>query len=317
MKRYLLTLLAALCLFACPRPPDPITPVPDGGSGGVAATGGTSAAPDAGTPAGGALALGGGVSTGGQAPAIVTNWPDWDACSRQLKRAEAPVKRTFGLRRAPRSRRTVQPWHDTGVVVASAFHPMLVAPLDQGALGACTGFATAGCLSTWPFGLKLTNADGKRIYSLATKLDGFSGSYPPTDTGSDGNSAMAAAIQLGLVASKTFSHAETLADMHAGIQFRAGIFGSTWTTEMSKPKPDGYVTIGGDVEGGHQYAYVGFDKERGDEVFRNSWGKGYGCDGYFRIRSDNVQTLIDDGADADFADVIPANDNATRAVANN
>jgi C1A family cysteine protease len=180
---------------------------------------------------------------------------------------------------------------------------MLVDALDQGSLGACTGFATAGSLSTFPFGLKLTNADGIRIYKLATTLDPFAGTYPPTDTGSDGNSAMLAAIQLGLVASKTFSHAETLADMHAGIQLRDGIFGSTWTTQMSEPQPNGYISIGGQVEGGHQYAYVGFDKERGDEVFRNSWGKDWGCNGYFRMHSDDTQTLIDDGADADFANV--------------
>lgn len=314
MKRLILALLAALCLFACPAPPGPITPTPDGGSGGVAATGGASAELDAGTPTGGALALGGKVSTGGQTVAI--EWPDWAACAKQTKKAGPPVKRTFGRLPTPRSRRTLQPWHATGVVVHSAFHPLLIGALDQGSVGACTGFATAGSLSSDPFGLRLTNADGLRIYKLATKLDGFVGTYPPTDTGSDGNSAMRAAIQLGLIVSQTFSHAETLADMHAGIQPRAGIFGSRWTTQMSEPRPDGYVSIGGDIEGGHQYAYVGFDKERGDEVFRNSWGPNWGCNGYFRIKSDDVQTLIDDGADADFADVPPANDNATRADAN-
>jgi hypothetical protein len=314
MKRYLLALLAALCLFACPRPPDPISPTPDGGSGGVSATGGTSAAPDPGTTSGGSVALGGSASTGGSSVAI--EWPDWDACAKQAKKAGPPVKRTFGLRRTPRSRRTVQPWHSTGVVVRSVFHPTLIASLDQGSLGACTGFATAGSLSTFPFGLKLTNADGIKIYKLATKLDSFVGTYPPTDTGSDGNSAMRAAIQLMLVASQSFTHADTIADMHAAVQTRGGIFGSTWTAQMSEPRPDGYVDIGGEVEGGHQYAYLGFDKERGDEVFKNSWGD-WGCRGYFRIRSDNVQTLIDDGADADFADVPPANNNATRAAANN
>lgn len=316
MKRYLLALFAALCLFACPSPaPGPVVPTPDGGSGGVAATGGTSATSDAGAPAGGAMALGGGVSTGGQAVAV--EWPDWDACSKQARKAGPPVKRTFGLRRTPRSRRTVQPWHATGVVVRSVCRLLLIPSLDQGSLGACTGFATAGALSSLPFGLKLTNADGKRIYSLATTIDPFVGSYPPTDTGSNGDSAMRAAIQLGLVVSKTFSHADTLADMHAGVQTRDGIFGSNWTTQMSEPANDGYVRIGGEVEGGHQYAYVGFDKERGDEVFRNSWGSSWGCNGYFRMHSDNVQTLIDDGADADFADVPPANTNATLAAANN
>lgn len=296
MKRIVVALLASLCLFACPVIP-PVNPIPDSGTGGVAATGGAQSTGGSQPIVAGSSATGGESATGGTS-AVVT-FPDWDACSKQAKKAAPTVKRQFGRRHSPRSRRTVQPWHATGVVVRSVFHELLIASLDQGDLGACTGFATAGSLSSLPFGLRLTNTDGRNIYSLATKLDSFAGQWPPTDTGSDGNSAMTAAVQLKLAVS--FIHADNLADMHAAIQTRDGIFGSNWTEAMSNPDPDGRARITGQILGGHEFAYVGFDKERGREVFRNSWGPLFGCNGYFWISSDDLQTLIDDGGDADFA----------------
>ena len=299
-------LLAANLLLAasCDVKPGP-APV---GAGGAVATGGANATggaiPDA---AGGAATTGGDASTGGTTAAIA--WPE---CSKTLK-AGPIIKRKLGRMATPKSKRTVQPWHAVGIVVHSVLWQPNIAPLDQADLGACTGFATAGELSTQPFALKLTNADGRAIYSLATKLDPFAGSWPPTDTGSTGDAALSAAIKLGHASS--FSHAPTLADMHAAIQTRPGIFGSNWTSDMFAPDRCGQVHPTGAIEGGHEYEYIGFDKERGREWFRNSWSSGWGLSGYFWMTSDDVQTLIDDGADADFADLTKsANDNAAQPL---
>src|SRR5581483_9492938 len=63
-------------------------------------------------------------------------------------------------------------------------------PLDQGQLGSCTGNAAAGALNTVPLhrtgGRVLTETQARDLYALATRLDGFEGEWPPTDTGSSG-----------------------------------------------------------------------------------------------------------------------------------
>ncbi len=75
----------------------------------------------------------------------------------------------------------------------------VLAILDQGQLGSCTGNAGTGALGTQPFydaaGKAVLPApdDAKageefavQLYSDATKVDPFPGEYPPTDTGSSG-----------------------------------------------------------------------------------------------------------------------------------
>jgi len=91
--------------------------------------------------------------------------------------------------------------------------------------------------------------------------------------------------------------------MHAAIQTRPGIFGSNWTDDMFTTDRCGQIHPTGAVAGGHEYEYIGFDKENGWEWFVNSWGPTYGLNGYFKMSSDDVQTLIDDGGSADFANV--------------
>jgi hypothetical protein len=294
VRRLLLALLASLCLFACPRVP--VAPVPDSGTGGVpAATGGSAST-------GGQTSTGGSASAGGSTVAI-----EWPACPRTLQQS-LRGKRKLGLRTEPHSLRLVQPWHDTGVKVQSVFwkpncttalagKPPCI-PYDQGDLGACTVAAEIGELSTLPFHNVFSNSDIPKWYTWVTANDPFARQWPPDDTGSDGPSAEKAAVHFGY--STGYRVANTLADMHALLQSGPGGFGSNWHTGMFAPVQC-HVSITGAIEGGHRYEYVGFDKENGKEWFRNSWGPGFGDNGYFWISSDDVQTLIYDGADAQFA----------------
>jgi hypothetical protein len=289
-------LTTCLLLTACPRPICIGTncPSPDAGTGGTVATGGTSST--GGTLAtGGMVQTGGSLATGGQTVAI-----QWPPCSNTFK-AGPVVKHKLGRVYAPRRYRKVQPWHSVGIVVRSVLWAPNIDPLDQGNLGSCTGNAVAGELSTQPFLRKLTEKDAVSIYSLATKIDPFAGQYPPTDTGSDGPSALTAAVQLGFIIGWT--PADMLADMHAAIQTRPGIFGSNWTSDMFSPDRCGQIHPTGAIEGGHEYEYLGFDKESGKEWFRNSWGDWGPLHGYFWMNSSDVQTLIDDGGQGDFANV--------------
>jgi hypothetical protein len=67
--------------------------------------------------------------------------------------------------------------------------------LQQGDLGSCTANAATGALGTEPFysqvghrvlpdGVDLAEAYAVALYSAATKVDPWPGSYPPEDTGS-------------------------------------------------------------------------------------------------------------------------------------
>lgn len=301
MKRIVLAILAAICLFACPTR-KPVTPIPDGGSGGQMSTGGAIATGGS-LATGGATATGGLTATGGSSVAIA--WPE---CSKTFK-AGPVVRHRLGRRVAPHTMRLVQPWHATGVRVQSVLwaencvtpgRPPCI-PFDQKNLGACTVAAEIGMLCTLPFTFTFTDADIPTWYTWETHNDAFAGAWPPDDTGSDGAAAMQTAIHFGKV--RSYTSVSTLADMHALIQTRPGIFGSNWTEDMFSPDRCGQIHPTGLVEGGHEYKYRGFDKENGREWFDNSWGPTYGLNGSFWMLSDDMQTLIDDGGSAEFADV--------------
>lgn len=75
--------------------------------------------------------------------------------------------------------------------------------LDQGKIGSCTGNAVTQLLNT-DYAMKvsgrtsfLSEDDAVKVYTLATDIDAFPGSYPTVDNGSSGDAACEAAIQLG------------------------------------------------------------------------------------------------------------------------
>jgi hypothetical protein len=182
--------------------------------------------------------------------------------------------------------RHLEPNHDP----ASRSYPAATAPLatsyhrrhgpilDQGDLGACTGFATAGSLNTDPLLLAgrrlLTADDAKAIYSWATSHDPFRGHWPPDDTGSDGLSVAKAARRLGLISS--YRHAFGLQHVLAALVVRPLIIGVPWRRGMFSPGPDGVLDCSGPVDGGHEIELCGIDVERELVIAVNSWGDGWG-----------------------------------------
>src|SRR5437764_15082615 len=81
-------------------------------------------------------------------------------------------------------------WHTKSIRI---YDP---SPNPNQTLGDCTGCAKAmqmNAAGNRVSGVVLKLADADRIYSLATTLDAFPGSYPPDDTGSSGLAAAKAA----------------------------------------------------------------------------------------------------------------------------
>ena len=190
----------------------------------------------------------------------------------------------------------------------SVVWPRRTPVLDQGNLGSCTGNAACGVLGTDPFwttlaadlqvGLKLDEDEAVALYSAATKLDAYAGTYEPDDTGSDGLSVAKAAKNAGLISG--YQHAMSLDAVVTALQAGPVITGVSWYDSFDSPDASGHVSISADatVRGGHEFELVGVDVA--DKTFRavNSWGDGYGDAGYFTFEYGDYDRLLSEDGDA-------------------
>jgi hypothetical protein len=175
--------------------------------------------------------------------------------------------------------------------------------LDQGDIGACTGFSTVQCLNSAPFNMHLTDVEAKDLYHLATVNDNYDGTWPPDDTGSDGLSAMKSAQSLKYITS--YSHCFNLDDVIHGLQSGPGIAGINWFEGFDSPNVStGIINPDGLIRGGHEITIQGCDLEECLIWFRTSWGA-FGktvqdCDGMFCMTFDTAQTILFADGDATF-----------------
>lgn len=178
--------------------------------------------------------------------------------------------------------------------------------LDQGSIGACTGFAGVGCLCTDPYYETLTpslpwrytldHAGALALYSEATKIDDYPGSWPPDDTGSDGGSVAKALTAAEEISGYqwTFSVDDALVALSHG----PVITGVPWFMNMFYPDPTtGVVDIGGGLAGGHEFVVDEYDDDRKLVGCTNSWGTGWGLAGRFYLRVQDWATLLDQQGD--------------------
>jgi hypothetical protein len=174
-------------------------------------------------------------------------------------------------------------------------------PLDQGQLGACVGFATATCLNHGPYAhpgdLAKTNADAISIYSAATRLDAFPGSYPPTDTGSDGTSGAKAAKKLGLISG--YLHITTPEALASALTLGPVIVGTDWYESMFTTDQHGNVQFdkSSGIAGGHEYCLDEITSD-GRFGFTNSWGTSYGESGRMFMQVTDFLSLLSAKGDA-------------------
>lgn len=170
---------------------------------------------------------------------------------------------------------------------------------DQGNLGSCTGMAAVGWVGTDPHPAAPL-ADEKlavSIYSQATHLDAFPGAYPPDDTGSSGLAVAKALKRRGLITS--YRHAFSFRGLLGALVRGPVIVGIPWHEAMfAPPEGGGYLTVAGDVVGGHEVLVRGVDPRRRHVLCDNSWGLGWGRNGRFWLRWDDLERLLDEDGDA-------------------
>jgi hypothetical protein len=237
----------------------------------------------------------------------------------EIYRRRLPLHPLLGrhVRHDPRSR--AYPVAPTATALTAVRHSAFIDILDQGQLGSCTGNAGVGAIYRAPFyGAQgegpfayRGNEDGAvALYSAATKLDGYAGTYPPTDTGSDGLSVAKALKAAGIISG--YLHAFDLQSALLQLMDTPLITGITWYESMFTPDADGVLTVDPEsgVAGGHELCVDEYVPPSASGIVPamvggpNSWGTGWGKDGRWYMFVDDWQHLLAD--DGDVTAFVPA-----------
>jgi hypothetical protein len=186
---------------------------------------------------------------------------------------------------------------------------------NQGQVGSCTFNAAAGCYATDSPGRTGSNlahvahADAYGVfapadyvvqedpfvvegYSLTTKIDPFPGDYPSQDTGSDGPSAAAALVLLGLAVK--YNHAFSLDAAKAAIQLGPIMWGTVWLNSMYDLNAHNelVVDVNSGTAGGHEMEISAYDVTTDMWKIPQSWGEDEGDHGWIYVSSPNLDTLL-------------------------
>lgn len=198
---------------------------------------------------------------------------------------------------------------------------------NQGQVGSCVGNAAAGWLATDNAdrsGLQqvvisqtvaLTGSgqlDGNyqatttvpvdealavRVYSTATGLDSFPGTYPPDDTGTDGPSGAKALTKLGLAGK--YLHAFSISALQSALQKGPVMWGTVWYNSMFDLDANNYLVVksSSGTAGGHEPLIVAWDKTTDVYKVANSWDTTWGDGGYFYVKAPDLKSLASKGGD--------------------
>jgi hypothetical protein len=205
----------------------------------------------------------------------------------------------------------------TATHLAPVRHAAHIAVLDQGKLGACTGNAGVSAIYHEPYvegtvipwaAYAASEAGAVALYSRATQLDDYAGSYPPTDTGSDGLSIAKALTAAGIISG--YLHAFTLQSALLQLMTTPLITGIIWYNSMFDAGPDGVLTVdvGSGLAGGHELCVDEYRPALGNLPALvggpNSWGPGWGDRGRWYLTVDDWGTLLEQ--DGDVTAFVPA-----------
>lgn len=160
--------------------------------------------------------------------------------------------------------------------------------LDQGAEGACVGFAWAHELAAIPRKVVVSDDYARNIYRRAQQLDQWEGEAY------EGTSVLAGAktlVEQGHMAEYrwAFGINETLlAISYAG----PVVLGLNWYRGMMDTDSEGYIHPEGEIMGGHAIVAIAVHTSTRRVVLQNSWGAGWGNKGRCYLWWDSLGQLL-------------------------
>jgi hypothetical protein len=200
----------------------------------------------------------------------------------------------------PRSRQFVAPRH-AGPRRDKAHRIYDPRPNPNQPRGNCTGVAEctmANSTGNRVKGVVLGMDVADRIYSRATELDPWPGSWPPTDTGSSGLAAAKAAVEQGI--GTRYDWYFGLDAVLDGLQTNAISVGTWWYFDMFEPDPTGLVKPTGGRAGGHQWLLRAHDVSASKRVSQQRVGGlcWWGTYRHFWMTVEDFANLLADDGDA-------------------
>jgi hypothetical protein len=196
-------------------------------------------------------------------------------------------------------------------------HRRVIPVLDQLDIGSCTGNAMEGALGSGLFmdtipdehsrkptgDPTLDESQAVQLYSEATILDDFLGTFPPVDTGSSGLAVAKAAKEAGLISG--YTHCFDLLSTLKAITIQPVITGITWYDSFDSPDSSGLVSIGRYAEprGGHEVVLDEINVQARLLGATNSWGMSWGLKGRLYFFWDDFERLL--GEDGDVTVPVP------------
>lgn len=167
---------------------------------------------------------------------------------------------------------------ETAATVKSVLHTSLGLPIDQAAVGACTGDALVGAGNSKP-NLKSTapartQKDAYAVYATETRLEGAP--WPPNDPGGSGLMVCKAGKQMGWLSS--YRHAFGLEMGLRALVLRPVIIGIDWYDSFDHPDKNGLVTLpnSATIRGGHEIVLTQIIADRELVGAVQSWGPKWG-----------------------------------------
>lgn len=174
--------------------------------------------------------------------------------------------------------------------------------LDQGAEGACVGFAFAHELAARPVIVSgLTNDYARGIYREAQKLDPWpGGEYSGAVPNYQGTSVLAGVKAVAAMRHYSeYRWAESELDLRVSLGYKGPVvLGCYWYEGMFESDSSLYIRPTGAIVGGHCILVYGVSVSERYYKLWNSWGAGWGIGGACRVTFDDMAFLLKNDGEA-------------------
>lgn len=167
--------------------------------------------------------------------------------------------------------------------------------LDQGTEGACTGFSVTHEAASKPIPVKnLTNDIAFSIYHRARQLDEWDGE---DYEGSSVLGAIKAATEKGWYSE--YRWAFGVDDLALAVSRKGpAVLGINWYTGMFDADSNGFISVNGNLAGGHAILCNGYNVKGNYFILHNSWGKDWGVNGECKISYADMSRLLKEQGEA-------------------